>query len=97
MPEPSSEARSRGDARRASNPPREPTPPIEVAVRFLGTRPRTRWEVQRRLRCAGVELAEITLHVGYGTFQPVRVERVEDHRMEPERYEIGDRAANEEL
>ena len=59
MPEPSSEARSRRDARRASNPPREPTPPIEVAVRFLGTRPRTRWEVQRRLRCAGVELAEI--------------------------------------
>ena len=30
----------------------------------------------------------ITLHVGYGTFQPVRVERVEDHRLEPERYEI---------
>ena len=30
----------------------------------------------------------ITLHVGYGTFQPVRVERVEEHRLEPERYEI---------
>ena len=28
----------------------------------------------------GVEIAEITLHVGYGTFQPVRVEQVEDHR-----------------
>jgi S-adenosylmethionine:tRNA ribosyltransferase-isomerase len=41
----------------------------------------------------GVELAEITLHVGYGTFQPVRVERVEDHRVEAEHYEIADRAA----
>ena len=39
-------------------------------------------------RSRGVELAEITLHVGYGTFQPVRVERVEDHRVEPELYEV---------
>ena len=41
----------------------------------------------------GVEIAEITLHIGYGTFQPVRVEHVEDHRLEPERYEIGRTAA----
>ena len=41
----------------------------------------------------GVEMARITLHVGYGTFQPVRTERVEDHRLEPERYEIGETAA----
>jgi S-adenosylmethionine:tRNA ribosyltransferase-isomerase len=41
----------------------------------------------------GVEIAEITLHVGYGTFQPVRVDQVEDHRLEPERYEIGRTAA----
>jgi S-adenosylmethionine:tRNA ribosyltransferase-isomerase len=41
----------------------------------------------------GVEIAEVTMHVGYGTFQPVRVERVEDHRIEPERYEIGCAAA----
>lgn len=40
------------------------------------------------LASAGVHIAEITLHVGYGTFQPVRVERVEDHRVEPEAYEI---------
>jgi S-adenosylmethionine:tRNA ribosyltransferase-isomerase len=38
-------------------------------------------------------MTEITLHVGYGTFQPVRVERVEDHRLESERYEITDAAA----
>ena len=42
----------------------------------------------------GVEVAEITLHVGYGTFQPMRVDRVEDHRLEPERYEIGIGAAD---
>jgi len=45
------------------------------------------------LAARGVELAEITLHVGYGTFQPVRVDRVEDHRLEAERYEVGDAAA----
>jgi len=41
----------------------------------------------------GVTVVEITLHVGYGTFQPVRVEQVEDHRLEPERYDIGAVAA----
>ena len=41
----------------------------------------------------GVETTEVTLHVGYGTFQPVRVAEVERHRLESERYEIGDRAA----
>jgi S-adenosylmethionine:tRNA ribosyltransferase-isomerase len=46
------------------------------------------------LAARGVTVAEITLHVGYGTFQPVRVDRVEDHRVEPERYEIDDRAAS---
>jgi S-adenosylmethionine:tRNA ribosyltransferase-isomerase len=46
------------------------------------------------LREQGVEIVEITLHVGYGTFQPVRVERVEEHRVEAERYEISDDSAN---
>jgi S-adenosylmethionine:tRNA ribosyltransferase-isomerase len=36
----------------------------------------------------GVQIVEITLHVGYGTFQPVRVERVEEHRIEAEQFEI---------
>jgi len=45
------------------------------------------------LEARGVERAEITLHVGYGTFQPVRVERVEDHRLEPERFAITPAAA----
>ena len=42
---------------------------------------------------AGVERVTITLHVGYGTFKPVRVERVEDHEVDPERYEISAPAA----
>jgi S-adenosylmethionine:tRNA ribosyltransferase-isomerase len=45
------------------------------------------------LSARGVARAEITLHVGYGTFQPVRVERIEDHRLEAEHYEIGPEAA----
>ena len=35
----------------------------------------------------------ITLHVGYGTFQPIRVQMVEKHRMEAEFYEVGGEAA----
>jgi S-adenosylmethionine:tRNA ribosyltransferase-isomerase len=46
------------------------------------------------LRANGVEVAEITLHVGYGTFQPVRVDRVEDHQLDAERYEISPAAAD---
>jgi S-adenosylmethionine:tRNA ribosyltransferase-isomerase len=45
-------------------------------------------EILAALDAAGIERAAVTLHVGYGTFQPIRVERVEDHRMEPEYYEV---------
>ena len=41
----------------------------------------------------GVERLEITLHVGYGTFKPVRVTRVEDHVVDPEHYEISNETA----
>jgi S-adenosylmethionine:tRNA ribosyltransferase-isomerase len=47
----------------------------------------------RALHVCGVESCEITLHVGLGTFQPVRSERVENHRMEAERYEVSEIAA----
>lgn len=36
----------------------------------------------------GVEHASVTLHIGYGTFQPVRVERVEEHEVDPERFTV---------
>jgi len=40
------------------------------------------------LRDKGVQLAYVTLHVGAGTFQPVRAEFVHEHKMHSERYEI---------
>ena len=40
------------------------------------------------LRDKGVRLAYVTLHVGAGTFQPVRAERIHEHAMHSERYEI---------
>jgi S-adenosylmethionine:tRNA ribosyltransferase-isomerase len=41
-----------------------------------------------RLREKGVERAEVVLHVGPGTFQPVKAARVEDHRVAPEAYAV---------
>ncbi|MGO9127386.1 MAG: tRNA preQ1(34) S-adenosylmethionine ribosyltransferase-isomerase QueA [Terriglobales bacterium] len=49
--------------------------------------------VLARMRERGIETAEVTLHVGLGTFQPVRVERVEDHRLHRESYVISSEAA----
>jgi S-adenosylmethionine:tRNA ribosyltransferase-isomerase len=45
-------------------------------------------ELLARLDAAGVRRVTVTLHVGIGTFLPVRVERVADHRMHAERGEI---------
>lgn len=41
-----------------------------------------------RLKAMGVEQAFLTLHVGAGTFQPVRVSNIADHHMHSERFEI---------
>jgi S-adenosylmethionine:tRNA ribosyltransferase-isomerase len=45
------------------------------------------------LRERKVEVCEVTLHVGPGTFRPVQTESVEDHKMESEQFEISDAAA----
>jgi S-adenosylmethionine:tRNA ribosyltransferase-isomerase len=45
------------------------------------------------LAARGVERVSITLHVGYGTFQPIRVDRIEEHEMDPEHYEVSESAA----
>ena len=45
-------------------------------------------EILDALTSRGVRRATVTLHVGYGTFQPVRVDRVEDHQVEAEHYEV---------
>ena len=41
------------------------------------------------LAARGVQTARVTLHVGAGTFQPVRVERIAEHRMHSEWFEVG--------
>lgn len=51
-------------------------------------------DIFRQLRERGVETAEITLHVGYGTFEPVRVERIAEHSVSPERFSISEVAAD---
>jgi S-adenosylmethionine:tRNA ribosyltransferase-isomerase len=50
-------------------------------------------EILERIRNRGIETTEITLHVGLGTFQPVRVERVENHRLHREAYEVSEEAS----
>jgi S-adenosylmethionine:tRNA ribosyltransferase-isomerase len=50
-------------------------------------------EILERIRQRGIETAELTLHVGLGTFQPVRVEIVEEHKLHTECYEISADAA----
>lgn len=50
-------------------------------------------EILERLRQRGIETAQVTLHVGLGTFQPVRVERVEEHRLHSEHYSISEQTA----
>jgi S-adenosylmethionine:tRNA ribosyltransferase-isomerase len=46
-----------------------------------------------QMESRGIERTAITLHVGYGTFKPVRVERVEEHTVDAEWFEIGEDAA----
>ena len=49
--------------------------------------------VLQKLLATGVDVAELTLHVGYGTFEPVRVENVEEHQVAAESFEISDETA----
>ncbi|MGH9706684.1 MAG: tRNA preQ1(34) S-adenosylmethionine ribosyltransferase-isomerase QueA [Candidatus Acidiferrales bacterium] len=50
-------------------------------------------QILERLRKRGAEIEEITLEVGLGTFEPVRTERLEDHKIHAESYEITEAAA----
>jgi S-adenosylmethionine:tRNA ribosyltransferase-isomerase len=50
-------------------------------------------EILNQIRNRGIEGVEITLHVGLGTFQPVRVDLVEDHKLHSEQYSISAEAA----
>ena len=48
-----------------------------------------------RIKAKGVGFAELTLHVGLGTFRPVKVDRIEDHLMHGEYFYIDDATADE--
>lgn len=45
-------------------------------------------ELMEKLKEKGIEFAFITLHVSYGTFKPVKVENIEEHRVDPEYVKI---------
>jgi S-adenosylmethionine:tRNA ribosyltransferase-isomerase len=45
-------------------------------------------ELLEKIRVKGVEIANVTLHVGIGTFRPVKVEKIEEHKMHSEHYYI---------
>lgn len=51
-------------------------------------------EIIEKIKQRGVKIVEITLHVGYGTFEPVRVEELSEHSVMPESVEISEEAAN---
>jgi S-adenosylmethionine:tRNA ribosyltransferase-isomerase len=50
-------------------------------------------EILAEIRARDVEVATVTLHVGLGTFQPVRVEQVEDVKLHAERYTVSEETA----
>ena len=51
-------------------------------------------ELLEKIRAKGVKIAYITLHVGIGTFRPVKAENIEDHDMHYENYFISPEAAD---
>ncbi len=50
-------------------------------------------EILERIHQRGIETAEVTLHVGLGTFQPVHADVVEEHKLHRERYSITEQTA----
>ncbi len=52
-------------------------------------------ELLNRIRSKGVKIAEVTLHVGVGTFKPVDAQLIEDHVMHSEWYELSEKTAEQ--
>lgn len=50
-------------------------------------------EIFKQLKEKGVEIIDVTLHVGLGTFRPVEVDSIEEHNMHEEYYEISEESA----
>ena len=51
-------------------------------------------ELLAEIEAKGVKIARVTLHVGLGTFRPVKVENILDHHMHSEYYEVSEEAAD---
>lgn len=51
-------------------------------------------ELMKKIEEKGVKIARVTLHVGLGTFRPVKEENIEDHPMHSEHYELPEETAN---
>jgi S-adenosylmethionine:tRNA ribosyltransferase-isomerase len=69
----------------------ETTGSVAAPTAGLHFTPQTLAEIRER----GIEIAELTLHVGLGTFQPVHVENVEEHKLHRESYSISEAAAGQ--
>ena len=52
-------------------------------------------ELNEKIKAKGVKIIDVTLHIGLGTFRPVKVEDTDDHVMHSEVYEISEEAAKE--
>ncbi len=52
-------------------------------------------ELIEKIKAKGVGFAEVTLHVGLGTFRPVKVEKIEEHLMHAEYFSISEKTAEE--
>jgi S-adenosylmethionine:tRNA ribosyltransferase-isomerase len=52
-------------------------------------------EILEEIKKKGIKVVYVTLHVNYGTFAPVRVEDIEDHKMHSESFELIQKAADE--
>lgn len=50
-------------------------------------------ELLEKVAASGVNIAYVTLHVGLGTFRPVKTEKIEEHRMHSEYYELNEESA----
>jgi S-adenosylmethionine:tRNA ribosyltransferase-isomerase len=50
-------------------------------------------ELLQSLRAGGIAIAPVTLHVGMGTFQPVKADNIAEHKMHSERYEVSEAVA----
>ena len=49
--------------------------------------------IVERMQARGITVTSVTLHVGFGTFEPIRVDDIREHHMHQERYVISDEAA----